>query len=405
MIYLVIPPLRCTVFILILLWAEVSFGLEPEEVLVVANREVSGSVDIAHYYMKKRAIPESHLLTLALSQNETMPRDQYDTILRPAVLDKLEKLKTEHRIEAIVLIYGVPLKVTPPAPSEKEKELIQKFREEKAGVVDTPANPEFAKNKRKALQEKISTLLKTNQRAAVDSELSLVKAEKYNLTGWIKNPYFLVFQSISLDIHKDQVLLVTRLDGPDTDTVYRIIDDTLATEIVGLRGKAYFDARWPRPAMHESLFGYRLYDASLHDAAKATAKRMDVTVNDKEELFHPGTCPQAALYSGWYSLAHYIDSFEWQRGSIGYHIASSECSTLREKNSQVWCLKMLQKGVAATIGPVYEPYIQGFPLPAIFFSSLTEGYMSLGESYLVSQPYLSWQMVMIGDPLYQPFLR
>ena len=128
-------------------------------------------------------------------------------------------------------------------------------------------------------------------------------------------------------------------------------------------------------------------------------------MEDSEELFLPDTCPQAALYSGWYSLAHYVDSFGWQRGSIGYHMASSECSTLRKQESQVWCLKMLQKGIAATIGPVYEPYIQGFPLPAIFFSHLIDGYMSLGESYLVSLPYLSWQMVLIGDPLYQPFRR
>ena len=59
--------------------------------------------------------------------------------------------------------------------------------------------------------------------------------------------------------------------------------------------------------------------------------------------------------------------------------------------------------MVATIGPVYEPYVQGFPLPDIFFGLLVEGYMSLGECYLVSLPYLSWQMVLIGDPLYQPF--
>lgn len=56
---------------------------------------------------------------------------------------------------------------------------------------------------------------------------------------------------------------------------------------------------------------------------------------------------------------------------------------------------MLEKGVAATVGPVYEPYVQGFPLPELFFSRLAEGYMSLGESYLVSLPYLSWQIILI----------
>jgi hypothetical protein len=65
---------------------------------------------------------------------------------------------------------------------------------------------------------------------------------------------------------------------------------------------------------------------------------------------------------------------------------------------------MLKHGAAATIGPVYEPYVQAFPLPELFFAALTEGYMNLGESYLVSLPYISWQMVLVGDPLYRPFL-
>jgi len=120
-------------------------------------------------------------------------------------------------------------------------------------------------------------------------------------------------------------------------------------------------------------------------------------------LFQPGDCPQAAFYCGWYSLGRYLDAFDWVRGAIGFHIASAECSILKEKGSQVWCKRMLEDGVAATIGPVYGPYVQAFPLPEIFFNALIDGYLSLGEAYLISLPFLSWQMVLIGDPLYKPF--
>ena len=255
----------------------------------------------------------------------------------------------------------------------------------------------------KDLAEKKPALMNTNERASVDSELSLVKAGEYELGGWQKNPYFLGFQGMPLTITKDQALLVSRLDGPDKETVIRIIDDTLDAEKNKLQGKAYFDARWPPPDTRKGLSGYQLYDASLHRAAELAGKRMEVIINDEEELFRVNCCPSAAIYCGWYSLGNYIDSFDWQTGAIGYHIASSECTTLRDKTSSVWCLKMLEKGVSATIGPVFEPYVQGFPLPEIFFSHLLDGYMSLGESFLVSIPYLSWQMVLIGDPLYQPF--
>ena len=64
---------------------------------------------------------------------------------------------------------------------------------------------------------------------------------------------------------------------------------------------------------------------------------------------------------------------------------------------------MLEDGAAATIGPVAEPYVQGFPLPEIFFGMLLDGYYTLSESYILSLPYLSWQVILIGDPLYRPF--
>jgi uncharacterized protein (TIGR03790 family) len=64
---------------------------------------------------------------------------------------------------------------------------------------------------------------------------------------------------------------------------------------------------------------------------------------------------------------------------------------------------MIEEGVAATIGPVEEPYVQAFPLPTLFFPYLVEGKLTLAECYLLSLPHLSWKMVLIGDPLYRPF--
>ena len=130
-----------------------------------------------------------------------------------------------------------------------------------------------------------------------------------------------------------------------------------------------------------------------------------VVIDDKESLFEQGSKLDAALYCGWYSLAKYVDAFKWQKGSVGYHIASSECTTLKTPNSQVWCRMMLKKGIAATIGPVFEPYVAAFPMPDIFFGYLTDGYLCLVECYILSTRFLSWQMVLIGDPLYRPFLQ
>jgi uncharacterized protein (TIGR03790 family) len=377
--------------------------MAPEEILVIANDRVEGSVDLAEYYMKKRSIPTKHLLILSLAKTEKISRKDYNLTLRTPVLNTLKRLRQDVRISALVLIYGVPLVVAPELPDLYTKDQISKLKRMRAQLKKNETlTAKEEKKKNKELREEISRLQNVDQRAAVDSELALVLEKKYKLAGWIKNPYFLGFQGLPMLVKKDRVLLVARLDGPDKKTVYRIIDDSLYAEKKGLQGNGYFDARWELPRTN-NLSGYKLYDASLHKAAKSAAGRMKVVLDAKPELFPEKSCPKAALYCGWYSLAHYIDSFAWQRGAIGYHLASAECTTLRKSKRDFWCLRMLEKGVAATIGPVDEPYIQGFPLPEVFFSNLVEGYMSLGEAYLVSLPFLSWRMVLVGDPLYQPF--
>jgi len=237
--------------------------------------------------------------------------------------------------------------------------------------------------------------------ASLDSELMLVKKDKYKINLWLPNPFFLPWRSRETAIDKSDVIMVSRLDGAHAGVVKRIVNDAIEAETKGLSGTVYFDARWKDPGQ-KKVSGYGHYDKSIHNAAGRLKKEgLKVVLNDKQGLFQPGDCPNAALYCGWYSLASYVDAFTWEKGSVGYHIASSECTTLKRKISNVWCKKMLDKGIAATIGPVGEPYVQSFPLPEIFFDFLTRGELTLVESYLVSLPYLSWKQVLVGDPLYR----
>jgi uncharacterized protein (TIGR03790 family) len=195
--------------------------------------------------------------------------------------------------------------------------------------------------------------------------------------------------------------MVSRLDGADPSIVKRIVNDSIEAETKGLSGTAYFDARWKDPGQ-KKVSGYGLYDKSIHNAAGRMQKKgLKVVLDDKQALFQPGDCPNAALYCGWYSLANYVDAFTWEKGAVGFHIASAECTTLKRENSNVWCKKMLDKGIAATVGPVGEPYVQSFPLPEIFFEFLAQGKLTLAESDLISLPYLSWKQVLVGDPLYR----
>ena len=398
--------------IILCLFPNLCNALEPEEILVIANKNSHKSIDMAKYYMSKRKIPADNLLEIRVTDKETCSRIDYKTNVATPVRRYLEKNGSEIHIRCLVLMYGIPLKVAPSDIKSKEKIEIRALKKRKDALKNQLKNigeeqkkiRDDIKKELNKVNKAIRKLGKENQRASLDSEIALVLEKDYPLSNWMQNPYFLGFKDKILPIKKEHVLMVSRLDGPDAKTVKRIIDDSIKTEIKGLSGIAYFDARWPDPG-NKKLSAYALYDRSIHLAAGRVKKsrRLPVVLDEKKDLFKSNACPDAALYCGWYSLANYVDAFQWKSGSIGYHIASSECSTLKRKTSNVWCKKMLEKGVAATIGPVSEPYVNAFPLPELFFGLLVDGNLTLAECYLISIPYLSWKMVLVGDPLYRPF--
>ena len=90
---------------------------------------------------------------------------------------------------------------------------------------------------------------------------------------------------------------------------------------------------------------------------------------------------------------------------MGFHVASGEAATLRGVKSNVWCKRMIEEGIAATLGPVQEPYLSSFPLPDHFFPLLMTGDVPLLDVYYRSSPFLSWRQILIGDPLYRPFMK
>jgi len=269
-----------------------------------------------------------------------------------------------------------------------------------AAMNEDSKNRQNIKEQLRTIKNRLNSFIKNNdQRASVDSELTLV-LRYYPLAGWLANPWF-TGPPLDISIGRDDVLWVSRLDGPEPKIVKRIIDEAIEVEEDGLKGTVYFDARWPLDREPKSAYG--LYDRYIHEAARLMKEKdFPVVLNEQQRLFQSGECREAALYCGWYSLANYVDAFNWQPGSVGYHIASAECVTLKKKDSRVWAKMMLEKGICATIGPVGEPYLHSFPLPQLFFTYLAQG-RNLVESYFLSLPVLSWKMVLIGDPLYRPF--
>lgn len=247
-------------------------------------------------------------------------------------------------------------------------------------------------------------ILKQNEtHASFDSELSLLYWPDYSLFRWQTNVLHYRFDEVTL--RELNTLMVSRLEAPTFELAQKLIDTAIATEKTGLTGKVYLDARGMRfDPKTDQPGSYGAYDQSLRDLAERLRKdtKLEVVLDDEAKLFQEGDCPGAALYCGWYSLAKYVDAFQWQPGAVGYHLASSEATTLRTPGGKVWCNAMLEDGICATLGPVFEPYLASFPPPDDFFPLLLTGRYTLVETYYRTKPFNSWAMVLVGDPLYNP---
>jgi uncharacterized protein (TIGR03790 family) len=515
----------------------VALALSARDLVVVFNRDQPESRGLAVYYAQKRQVPVENLVGVEVPASEDMSRQDFDQKLVPPVRARVEKLQAQGRAPAVLLVYGIPLRVGPEPPSkadeafkelaaikvnEDQKVVLQLVEQLNRLVPSLPGPPVWKGQKQKltyptpqvlalaqkafsrgqaflkkqpatagekSAQAKVESLLiklggispearalmagmarsrsherrlrqwqeflgwdaaqrqevqeemfrgifpatalkvaasirftnglfgelkfwdhaqflytKGQTTAAVDSELTLILAGPYQKAGWLPNPFYLKYNRLPvINRVRARTLMVGRLDGPTPAIARRLVDDALAVERTGLRGIFYIDARGL--AGQGKPGSYVWFDRHLLHLAEVVRKfsAMKVVLDRKPAVFPPGSCPDAALYCGWYSVGKYVPAFKWNQGAVGYHVASSEAATLKNPGSTVWCKRMLEEGVAATLGPVVEPYLSSFPLPDQFFPLLMTGKFTLLEVYFLTVPQVSWMQILIGDPLYNPF--
>jgi uncharacterized protein (TIGR03790 family) len=383
-------------------------ALEPNEILVVANTDYAASVRLARYYCEKRGVPANQVVAVSLGPKlrDTLSRSDYDRHLARPIRRVLSTRPDLNHIKCLVTTYGVPYKVgrRDPLPgmdaqSKRLRQLLQEETDtiallEAQGQTDSPVYRQ-RQGRVMQVQMDIDRITGRETEAAVDSELSLLLCPAYELYRWQPNLLR------STEPQPFRTLMVSRLDAPKYAVASGLIDKAIAAEGNGLTGTAYIDSR--------GLFGNDLYcycDQSLRDLAMLTRLKTSLAVQEETTgaLFPPDSCPQAALYCGWYSVKQYVDAFQFVDGAVGFHIASFEAVSLHDPNSTQWCPAMLMHGITATLGPVAEPYLHTFPDPKAFFLELFNG-SCLVEAYYHTVPFTSWQMLLIGDPLYKPFKK
>jgi uncharacterized protein (TIGR03790 family) len=371
-----------------------------DEVVVVYNTRVPESKSIAEYYAEKRQVPANQIFGLALSTKEVISRGEFRDELQKPLSKSLEREKLWHiglahvssgpnrglqsvfkvvssKIRYAVLCYGIPLRIEED-PTIKE-EMPEKLRPEQRDL--------------------------TRNGAAVDTELALLPLMdvKLPLNGPLRN---WAYGATNVDmLHPTNgILMVTRLDGPTPEIARALVDKALAAETDGLWGRAYFDLR------NTSDPGFKLGDDWIRGAAETSRRAGFETIMDENPATFPAGFPmsQIAIYMGWYAgdvegpFAQ--PEVEFMPGAIAYHLHSNSGASLRSTD-HFWVGPFLAKGATVTMGCVWEPYLPFTPDVSTFLSLLVTKAYTFGQAAYAGLPALSWQITIVGDPLYKPFGR
>ena len=358
---------------------------EADNVVVLVNASSPDSGAIAKYYIEQRGIPEANIIALEMPIKETVTvREFVDTIYNP-LLNALINNKwmravkatgrdavgrervsiATHRISYLVTTRGVPLRIA------NDATLLG------AGFDQLPK--QFQVNN-----------------GSVDGELALLAGPaNLPMTAFVPNPLFSTMVPTSLDAKR--VIRVSRLDGPSVASVKKLIDRSLQAEAEGLMGRAYFDIGGPHAKGDEwmNAAGDLAVKAFFDTSFEKTKRAMD----GRDRYDAP------AIYMGWYRPNAYGPWREarWSvpPGAIAFHLHSFSATTVRS-TSKGWLGAFVNQGYCATVGNVYEPYLEYTHRPQMLLAALLDGH-TFGEAAMFSNPTLSWQGVAIGDPLYRPF--
>jgi uncharacterized protein (TIGR03790 family) len=338
-----------------------------ENVLLVVNRNDSASREIADYYRAHRAVPAKNVCEISTAANEEIQWAVYQEQIEKPIGDCLKKSALIEKVLYIVTTLGVPLKIDGNGTQQ------------------------------------------STERASVDSELALLYGKLHGAhfvrSGMVGNPYFMKRDEM-FGHPRFPIYLVTRLAAWDVAEVKALIDRSLAATN---RGKFVVDL-----APEEEASG----NDFLKTAAILLPAERTIFEETKKVLYLQ---PDIIGYASWGSNDPNRKlrtlGFRWLPGAIATEFVSTNARTFKrppdnwtygtnwgdkahlwEGSPQGLTGDLIHEGVTGASGNVYEPFLMGCVRPDYLLPAYYQGH-NLAESFYVAMPYLSWQGIVVGDPL------
>jgi uncharacterized protein (TIGR03790 family) len=355
-------------------------GQSAENVAVVINQSSPASRTIGEHYVRTRRVPQANVIRLETATGETIERAAYIATIEQPIAAVLEREQLQDRILYIVLTKGIPLRISGTGGTE--------------GTV-----------------------------SSVDSELTLLYRRMTGVSvpvrGPIDNPYYLGSRGVSeakpFTHREHDIYLVTRLDAFTVNEAVALVDKAAAPST---EGRIVLDQQ------------NKLFNRAGEDWLEAAADRLAEqghgarVILEKTASGARDVRPVLGYYSwGSNDPRNQVRRFDMglAPGSLAAMFVSSDGRTFQEPpaawtpsgdwtdrsgwfggSPQSLIGDLIREGATGVAGHVTEPYLQSTIRPQILFPAYLAG-RNLVESFYLAMPHLSWQTIVIGDPLCAPF--
>jgi uncharacterized protein (TIGR03790 family) len=375
--------MRCVWLAVALSMAAVShaWAQTAENVAVVINEASAESRQIGEHYIKARDIPAANVIRIKTTTDETIQPAAYAVTIQAPIANALMRGGILDRVLYIVLTKGIPLRV-------------------------------------------LGTNGPDGTVASVDSELTLLyrrlTGRAVAARGKIDNPYFLGTRDITEArpfTHRDHdIFLVSRLDAFTVEEAISLVTKAMEPS---RDGRIVLDQR-------DALVN-RTGEDWMGQAAENLTKqgfggRVTLETTPKPAR---GISPVIGYFS-WGSTDPQnrvrVVKMDFAPGAIAATFVSTDARTFKEPpadwlptnvndsskffggSSQSLIGDLIREGATGVAGQVSEPYLESAIRPDVLFPAYLAGF-NLIESFYLATPHLSWQTVVVGDPLCAPFQR
>ena len=373
---------------------------EAAEVAVIYSLHSADSKSVAQHYAEKRGVPLNQVIGLDVPVGDNITRADYERLIQDELIRQFR--------ERDLVVFTTDLQ--PSRPGRPGRVLYHAIASKIRYLVlcwglpyRIPHDPNYDPNHLEEIYKSLPAHLQRDE-GSVEGELSLLPiAGRTTAWGPVRNPMY-GLTNFSVIHPTNGLFMVTRIDGPSPAIAKGLVDKAMIAERDGLNGRAYVDMRGLTNG------SYVLGDLWMTNVATVARRHGFETVVDVQPETFSVAQPfaQVAIYAGWYAAAFdgpfRLPVVEFMPGAIAYHLHSYSAYWVRYPDNN-WLGPLLAKGATVTMGCIEEPYLELTPNIGLFVERLADFRATVGEAAITSQAVLSWQTVIVGDPLYRPFGR